>query len=133
MKSKKKVFTQNSVPFFAQYRVISSPKPDDQLAKGGQCLNFAHFFMQVCNPSDPKVGALAQWPPPLNTPLMTLLLNLNRHQNFSKLFCCILLINFVYNKRFKFIEHCLFYNILQLKERQNFSEIWKSSFGKPRN
>ena len=44
--------------------------PDAQLTKGGgPCLNFAHFTMQFCNPSDPKGGGMAQWPPPLNTPL----------------------------------------------------------------
>ena len=48
----------NIVPFFAQNQVISSPKPDAQLAKGESCLNFAHFSMQFCNPGDPK-GA---WP-----------------------------------------------------------------------
>ena len=40
------------------------------LQRGGPCLNFAHFTMQFCNPSDPKGGAMAQCPPPLNTPLL---------------------------------------------------------------
>ena len=39
--------------------MISSPKPDAQLAKGGPCLNLAHFSMQFCNPGDPKGGP---WP-----------------------------------------------------------------------
>ena len=68
-KNKKKIFTQKFFPFFAQYQVISSLKPDALLAKGrGACLNFAHFSMQFCNPGDPKGGSwpMAQWPP-LNT------------------------------------------------------------------
>ena len=30
---------------------------------------FCLLSMQFCNPVDPKWGAMAQWPPPLNTPL----------------------------------------------------------------
>ena len=51
IKKKKKVFTQN--------QLISSPKPNVQLAKEGPCLNFAHFSMQFCNPGNPKGGP---WP-----------------------------------------------------------------------
>ena len=45
------------------------------LQRRGPCLNFAHFTMQFCNPSDPKGGG-GPWhnaPPPLNTPLVTFL------------------------------------------------------------
>ena len=68
-KKKKKVFTQGQSRFSPELTQISSQKPDAQLTKGGPCLNFAHFTMQFCNPSDPKGGP---WPngPPLNTPLI---------------------------------------------------------------
>ena len=55
------VFHPNSLKFPAK-----SLMPN--LQRGGPCLNFAHFTMQFCNPSDSKGGP---WPngPPLNTPL----------------------------------------------------------------
>ena len=65
-----KLSYSNFVPFFAQNQVFLSPKPDAQLAKGGPCLDFAHFSMQFCNPGDPKWGPWPN-PPPLNTPLIT--------------------------------------------------------------
>ena len=66
---KKKGLHSNFVLFFVQYQVISSPKPDAQLAKGGgPCLSFAHFSMQFCNPGDPKGRAMAQCPPPKYAP-----------------------------------------------------------------
>ena len=37
--------------------------PNAQLAKGGPCLNFAHFSMQFCNPGDPKGGPWPNAPP----------------------------------------------------------------------
>ena len=74
---KKKGLHSNFVPFFAllfrslpKYQVISSSEPDAQLAEGGACLNFPHFSKQFCNPGDPKGGAMAQCPPPLNPPLL---------------------------------------------------------------
>ena len=39
------------------------------LQGGWACLNFARFFMQFCNPDDPKGGHGPM--PPLNTPLIT--------------------------------------------------------------
>ena len=67
-KKKKKAFTQGPSRFSPELTQISSQKPDAQLAKGGPCLNFAHFTMQFCNPSDPKGGAMAQGPPPKYAP-----------------------------------------------------------------
>ena len=64
-----KLSYSNFVPFFAQNQVISSPKPDAQFAKGGPCLDFAHFSMQFCNHGDPKGGGHGPMAPPLNTPL----------------------------------------------------------------
>ena len=55
------VFHPNSLKFPAE-----SLMPN--LQRGGPCLNFAHFTMQFCNPSDPKGGAMAQWPPPKYAP-----------------------------------------------------------------
>ena len=66
-KKKKKVFTQGPSRFSPELTQISSQKPESlmpNLQRGGPCLNFAHFTMQFCNPSDPKGGAMAQWPPP---------------------------------------------------------------------
>ena len=60
------VFHPNSLKFPAESLVPN-------LQRGGPCLNFAHFTMQFCNPSDPKGGAMAQWPP-LNTPLQATIL-----------------------------------------------------------
>ena len=51
------VFHPNSLKFPAK-----SLMPN--LQSRGPCLNFAHFTMQFCNPSDPKGVAMAQWPPP---------------------------------------------------------------------
>ena len=58
------VFYPNSLKFPAE-----SLMPN--LQRGGPCLNFAHFTMQFCNPSDPKGGAMAQWPPPKYAPAPT--------------------------------------------------------------
>ena len=57
------VFTQISSRFSPKINQISSQKPDAQLTKGGPCLNFAHFFMQFCNPGDPKGGPWPNGPP----------------------------------------------------------------------
>ena len=68
---KKKVFTQGPSRFSPELTQISSQKPESlmpNLQRGGPCLNFAHFTIQFCNPSDPKGGALAQWPPPKYAP-----------------------------------------------------------------
>ena len=51
------VFHPNSLKFPAESLMPNLPR-------GGPCLNFAHFTMQFCNPSDPKGGAMAQCPPP---------------------------------------------------------------------
>ena len=68
---KKKVFTQGPSRFSPELTQISSQKPESlmpNLQRGGPCLNFAHFTIQFCNPSDPKGGAMAQWPPPKYAP-----------------------------------------------------------------
>ena len=57
------VFHPNSLHFPAE-----SLMPN--LQRGGPCLNFAHFTMQFCIPSDPKGGPWHNGPPPLNTPLL---------------------------------------------------------------
>ena len=65
-KKKKKVFTQGLSRFSPKLTQISSQKPESlmpNLQRGMPCLNFAHFTVQFCNPSDPKGGAMAQWPP----------------------------------------------------------------------
>ena len=51
--------------------MISSSEPDAQLAKGGPCLNFAHFSMQFCNPGDPKGGPWPNGLPPKYAPNFT--------------------------------------------------------------
>ena len=58
----------NFVPFFAQNQVISSPKPDAQLAKEGAVPQFCSLFYAILQSWRPKGGP---WPngPPLNTPL----------------------------------------------------------------
>ena len=48
------VFNPDSLKFPAE-----SLMPN--LQRGGPCLNFAHFTMQFCNPSDPKGGAIMEW------------------------------------------------------------------------
>ena len=61
-----KLSHSNFVPFFAQNQVISSPKPDAQLAKGGAMPQFCSFFL--CNFA---ILATQNGPmPPLNTPLI---------------------------------------------------------------
>ena len=70
-KKKKKVFTQGPSRFSPELTQISSQKPESlmpNLQRGGACLNFAHFTMQFCNLSNPKGGAMAQWPPPKYAP-----------------------------------------------------------------
>ena len=67
-----KVFNQGPSRFSPELTRISSQKPESlmpNLQRGRPCLNFAHFTMQFCNPSDPKGGP---WPngPPLNMPLV---------------------------------------------------------------
>ena len=62
-KKKKKVFTQGPSRFSPELTQISSQKPESlmpNLQRGGPCLNFAHFTMQFCNPSNPKGGGMAQ-------------------------------------------------------------------------
>ena len=64
VKNKKKGLHSNFVPVFAQNQVISIPKHDAQLAKGGGAsLNFAHFSAQFCNPGDPNGGPWPNGPP----------------------------------------------------------------------
>ena len=68
-KKKKKGLYSRSVPFFTRTHSNFQPKAWCPTYKGrGPCLNFAHFTMQFCNPSDPKGGPWHNGPP-LNTPL----------------------------------------------------------------
>ena len=63
---KKKVFTQGPSRFLPELTQISSQKPESlmpNLQRGGPCLNFAHFTMQFCNPSNPKGGPWPNGPP----------------------------------------------------------------------
>ena len=38
------------------------------LQRGLPCRNFAYYSMQLCDPGDPKGGAMAQCPPPKYAP-----------------------------------------------------------------
>ena len=68
-----KLWHSNFVPFFAQNQVISSPKPDAQLAKEGAMPQFCSLFYAILQSWRPKGGAMAQWLP-LNTSLLLILL-----------------------------------------------------------
>ena len=69
---KKKGLHSNFVPFFAQIQVISSPKLDAQLAKGGSHTSILLTFL--CNFAilATQRGGHGPMPPPLNTPLHTI-------------------------------------------------------------
>ena len=60
-KTKKRSF----VPIFAQYQVISSPKPDAQLARGGHASVLLTF---LCKSWQPKGGPWPNCPPPKYAP-----------------------------------------------------------------
>ena len=65
-RAKKKVFTQGPSRFSPELTQISSQKPESlmpNLQRGGPRLNFAHFTMQFCNPSDPRGGPWPNTPP----------------------------------------------------------------------
>ena len=65
LQNKKKGLYSRSVPFLTRTHSNFQPRAWCPIYKGGgPCLNFAHFTMQFCNPSDPKGGAMAQWFPP---------------------------------------------------------------------
>ena len=54
------------------------------LQRGGPCLNFAHFTMQFCNPSDPKGGGMAQRPPPPKYAPASLSDPINKHDKAKR-------------------------------------------------
>ena len=67
----KKGLHSNFVPFFSRNQVISSPKPDAQLAKGGAMPQFCSLFYAILQSWRPKGGGHGPMGPPLNTPLVT--------------------------------------------------------------